>query len=349
MAVLLLVDQRDEHRGILPIEERDLQDAEWILRQPLAFEACHAVRIGDQELREVAANDRAFLMPHRARAQDAIGGANPAVGLDQGGHDSCAAEPVAGGASDQIFHRLREIQALWGVEPPDQQIVVLASARDVRRKVGAVDQQPIDRRAAVPPGGSSGIPQPLHPGRIERQSGRGREATEHRFIAIVGAYQSPGTIGHGNGIGAALGERARDAPVWFERGGSGGREQPPERDQPTRHDERSREECGGDRQAADQSENDECGRDAAADRDQRGAAKGGGLRGRGERGHCVMLWGNRGERQGLSGGPTGVCRRMCCPVFLPPRRREGERIASAKPRRRTPPERRRPGRRRSAI
>ncbi len=299
---LLFIDQRDQHRRIVAVEERDLQHAQRVLRQPLALEARHALRVGDQEAGEVAADDRALLLPHRTRAQHAVGGADPAVGVDQCGHDAGAAKPVAGPAGDQIFHRLRKIEPLRREEPPDEQILVLAGASHFGGKLGALEHHAVERRPAIAPRGATGAAEPIDFARFERQARRRRKTAEHGFVAIVGADQTAGAVGHRDRVGAARGERAGDAPIGFWRGAGARREEPSRGDQAAGENERCGKKRRGERDVVEQQQDHQRSGHPAADRDYGGAARSGRGRGRGERGHRLMLWALRRARQDLSGG-----------------------------------------------
>src|SRR3546814_14753333 len=75
-----------------------------------AFEADGPVRIGDQEAREIAPADRAFLVPQRACAEHAVGGADAPLRRHERDHDARAREPIPGGAGNEPGNAAREIE-----------------------------------------------------------------------------------------------------------------------------------------------------------------------------------------------------------------------------------------------
>ena len=101
LAAFLLVEQRDQDRRVVAVEERDLQDAQRVALGALALEPRLPLGVDRQEPREVAADHDAFLMPHRPFAQHAVGGEQLAVGRDQRRHDPGGGKPVAGRPGDQ--------------------------------------------------------------------------------------------------------------------------------------------------------------------------------------------------------------------------------------------------------
>ncbi|MCY1170025.1 hypothetical protein D9M73_100830 [compost metagenome] len=238
-------------------------------------------------------------MPHRARAQYPIGRPDPSIGIDQRRHDPGTAEPIARSPGDQIFHGLSEIQALRGVEAPDQQIPVFPGPRHFGGQLRAFDQETRDASGPVAPRGTPGRPQKLHPCGVEGEARWRRKTAEQRFVSIVGAYQPPGTIGHRNRIGAAFGDRARDAPVRLGSEFGRAREQATEQQHRPRRDECGRQKRCRNRRAAYHHQNDRRSRAAAGDRDQGCAARRG--RGRWKRCHRPLHWAMRRERQGQSG------------------------------------------------
>ena len=87
--------------------------------------------------------------------------------------------------------------------------------RSSRADAVAPRRAPGARRASAAPASSSGRP------------GGVGIAAEQRLVAVVGADQPPGAVGHRERIVARRGERARDAPVGFARlGGRGGQPRP---------------------------------------------------------------------------------------------------------------------------